>query len=283
MTTLQQPPVSWWSKGLGHSLGRIVMAALCTIVPLALTLGVVGATLPKPLRVAWPQLLAALLCALGYCFYVRRFERRPVAELAAPGAAREVASGLALGAALCLATVGVLGALGVYRIEGLNAWTAMLHSAPEMVLVAVFEEILVRAILFRIAEQAWGSRNALIASSVFFVLAHLPGDGINLLGTTVTAVAGVSLAAAYMVTRRLWLAIGMHFAWNFLFDGVFSVAVSGHVAKGWIQGSLVGPTWLSGGNYGVEASVVALLAWGLASAALLRLARGRGRFLASQR
>ena len=283
MTTLQHPPASRWSKALGHPLSRIVLAALCTIVPLALTLGVVDATLPKPWRVAWPQLLAALLCALGYGFYVRRFERRPVVELAAPGALREIASGLALGAGLCLATVGALGALGVYRIEGVNAWTAMLRSAPEMVLVSVFEEILVRAILFRIAEQAWGSRNALIASTVFFALAHLPGEGINLLGVAVTAVAGVGFAAAYMVTRRLWLAIGLHFAWNFLFDGVFSVVVSGHAAKGWIQGSLVGPTWLSGGNYGVEASVVALLAWGLASAALLWAARRRGQFRSDQR
>ena len=108
MTTLQHSPVSRWSKGLGHPLSRIVMAALCTIAPLALTLGVVDATLPRPWRVAWPQLLVALLRALGYAFYVRRFECRRVAEFAAPGAVREVASGLALGAVLCLSTVGAL-------------------------------------------------------------------------------------------------------------------------------------------------------------------------------
>ncbi|MBC7483523.1 MAG: hypothetical protein H7337_16870 [Rhizobacter sp.] len=59
--------------------------------------------------------------------------------------------------------------------------------------------------------------------------------------------------------------------------------ISGHAARGWTQGSLVGPSWLSGGNYGVEASVVALLAWGVASAALLRLACRRGQFSSSQR
>jgi hypothetical protein len=97
------------------------------------------------------------------------------------------------------------------------------------------------------------------------------------------ALAAVGLTAAYMVARRFWLVIGLHFAWYFLFDGVFSVAVSGHAAKGWIQGSLVGPTWSSGGRYGVEASVVARLAWGLASAALLRVARRRGQCLRGQR
>lgn len=86
------------------------------------------------------------------------------------------------------------------------------------------------------------------ASTRFFVLAHLPGEDINLLGIAVAAVAAAGLAAACMVTRRLWLAIGLHFTWNFLFDGVFSVVVSGHAAKGWIQGWLIGPTWLSVGT-----------------------------------
>ena len=40
------------------------------------------------------------------------------------------------------------------------------------------------------------------------------------------------LAAAYMLTRRLWLCIGIHFAWNFTQGGIFSAAVSGGATKG---------------------------------------------------
>ena len=70
--------------------------------------------------------------------------------------------------------------------------------------------------------------------------------------------AGVLLAAAFMLTRRLWLCIGAHIAWNFTQGGVFSVAVSGGQSKGFFQSRMVGPEWLTGGAFGAEASVVAL-------------------------
>jgi hypothetical protein len=69
----------------------------------------------------------------------------------------------------------------------------------------------------------------------------------------------VLLAAAYAFTRRLWLPIGIHFAWNFTQGGVFGVAVSGNDIPGLLQGRLSGPVWLSGGAFGAEASVVAVV------------------------
>jgi len=67
------------------------------------------------------------------------------------------------------------------------------------------------------------------------------------------------LAAAYMLTRRLWLCIGIHFAWNFTQGGIFSAAVSGGAARGLLQAKLVGAQWLTGGAFGVEASAVAVV------------------------
>lgn len=139
--------------------------------------------------------------------------------------------------------------------------------------------LLIRGVIFRIAEQAWGSRRALVLSTGIFVAAHLPGE-ISLLGVLVTAAASLAFTAAFQVSRRLWWPIGMNFAWNYLFSAVFSVPVSGHEAKGWLHGSLDGPEWLSGGAYGVEASAMALLVWAVAGALLLRQAHTRGRFKA---
>ena len=147
-----------------------------------------------------------------------------------------------------------------------------------MMLVSVLEELLIRGVIFRIAEQAWGSRRALVGSTVLFVVAHLPGE-ISLMGVLVTATASLAFTAAYQLSRRLWLPMGMHFAWNYLFSAVFSVPVSGHEAEGWLHGSMSGPEWLSGGAYGVEASAVALLVWTVAAALLLRRADARGQFM----
>jgi CAAX protease family protein len=87
--------------------------------------------------------------------------------------------------------------------------------------------------------------------------------------TAIAIEAGVLLAAAYVLTRRLWLVMGIHFAWNFTQGGIFGVAVSGGHASGLLASALSGPTVISGGELGAEASVFAVaicLAAGLVSA-----------------
>ncbi len=268
-----------WRRVLRHPVARMLAASLAMFLALALSFALMESLLPKDNLVAWPNLVAALACALGYWAYVNRVERREVTELSGSGALAEWACGAGLGLMLGLLTLAPLWGLGVYRIEGVGDGFQLIKQMPEMLLVSVFEELLIRGVIFRIAEQAWGSRRALVLSTVIFVAAHLPGE-ISLLGVLVTAAASLAFTAAYQVSRRLWWPIGMHFAWNYLFSAVFSVPVSGHEAKGWLHGSLDGPEWLSGGAYGVEASAMALLVWAVAGALLLRQAHTRGRFKA---
>ena len=268
-----------WRRVLQHPLARMLAASLAMFLALALSFALTEAVLPKDTRVAWPNLVAALACAVGYWVYANRVERREVTELSSQGALAEWTRGAGLGVLLGLLTLAPLWGLGVYRIDGWGDTFPLLKQMPEMVLVSVFEELLIRGVVFRIAEQAWGSRRALVLSTLLFVAAHLPGE-ISLMGVLVTAAASIAFTAAYQLSRRLWLPIGMHFAWNYLFSAVFSVPVSGHQAKGWLHGSMSGPDWLSGGAYGVEASAMALLVWAVAAALLLRRAYARGRFKA---
>ena len=148
----------------------------------------------------------------------------------------------------------------------------MFASVPGFILTGVLEETLVRGIVFRILEKSLGSWLALGISAALFGLLHLLNPGATLLNAAAIAIeAGVLLAAAYMLTRRLWLCIGTHIAWNFTQGGIFSVAVSGGASKGLLQSRMIGPDWLTGGTFGAEASVVALgvcLAAGIALAVL---------------
>ena len=88
------------------------------------------------------------------------------------------------------------------------------------------------------------------------------------------------LAAAYVLTRRLWLPIGIHAGWNFTQGGIFGVSVSGHPSGGLLDGTLTGPEWLSGGDFGAEASIVAVVLGIALGTILLRMAWRRGRFIA---
>ena len=221
------------------------------------------------------------LAFLGaYLVYVRLVEWRPVTELSPRKAPGELGAGILLGAGLFTATIGSIGLAGFYEVTGVNGARA---AAPWFVLSlgsACAEEILIRGVIFRITEEGLGTWNALVISSPLFGMAHVANPHATVLsGLAIALEAGVLLAAAYVLTRRLWLPIGLHFAWNFVQGGIFGVAVSGYRFGGILRARLSGPEILSGGPFGAEASIFAVVFCLAAGACLLLKARRMGRFI----
>jgi membrane protease YdiL (CAAX protease family) len=265
---------------LAMPLIRLLIAIAAVILPVALFMALAQQIPDKSLRQMWPHLVAAALCAGAYSLYVRKVERREVAELSRHGAGKELALGAALGSAMFLLALSAIAAADAFRVTGAAPMTVLIKPLAEVALVALFEEILFRGIFFRIVEQSLGSWIALALTGLVFAATHMPNAHSTLLAMAITALAGVMFAAAYMVTRRLWLAIGIHFAWNYLGEAVFSIPVSGHPAKGYLQGQLSGPDWLSGGAYGIEGSAAALVVVAAAAVWMLIVAARRGHFVA---
>jgi uncharacterized protein len=275
------PPVpGWGARLLRLPLIRIVLALLFIAIPFAMV------AIPFNLFVTdrWLRRLGALLLTaiifIAYSSYVKIIEQRSCSELSKPRAVRELAAGMLLGALLLSLTVGVLAVLGVYQVTGSNGWAPVIATVPAFILAAVLEEVVMRGVVFRILEQWLGSWIALACSAALFGLLHLLNPGATLLNAgAVMLEAGVMLAAAYMLTRRLWLCIGIHFAWNFTQGGIFSAAVSGGATTGLLQARFVGPQWLTGGAFGAEASVVAVVLCSAAGVLLLMAASRRGKVI----
>ena len=196
-----------------------------------------------------------------YRAYAIFIEQRSVSELALPGMGREFGISLLVGAGLYAACELVLMALGFYRINGLNPLSFMIPAIAMALSSGVFEELLFRGVLFRSVETWFGSWAALVVSSLVFGLSHLINPEATMEGALFIAVeAGILLAGAYMLTRRLWLSIGFHIAWNYTQSAIFSSIVSGNEAEqGLIRSTVNGPDFLTGGNFGVESSVLSLL------------------------
>jgi membrane protease YdiL (CAAX protease family) len=262
------------SRLMANPLVRIVLGIVLTFAAVPLTMIIASQLVAKPYRIVWPQLLAAVLVWFGYRFYVRRIEKRQPTELATPGMARELGTGLLLGAGLVALTFAVLAALGAYRFDGVNALSIMmLVPLAELVLVGMAEEMMFRGVIFGVTERSLGSKPAIVISALVFSLAHLPNDGVSVLAIAVIAAYGVMQAALYMKTRRLWACIGTHIAWNYCVSQVFSSTVSGHAATdGVLRGELAGNAMLTGGVFGVEASLIVLLLIAAAAAFWLRRA-----------
>jgi CAAX protease family protein len=283
MPTIPDPAPPAMRRGarlLRNPFMRIVLALLSIAVPFAIVATPFNLFVTDRFLRALGALLLTAVVLGAYCFYVRWVERRVVIELSLKQAIPEIATGLAAGALLFAVTIGILAAIGVYRVTGSNGWQPMVAGIAGFILFGVLEEVIMRGILFRIVEQTLGSWIALGISAAVFGALHLLNPGATSLDAAAISVeGGVLLAAAYMLTRRLWLCIGMHIAWNFTQGGIFSVAVSGGANKGLLQAKMVGPVWLTGGSFGAEASVVAWAICAAAGIALLVLAAKKARIV----
>lgn len=103
---------------------------------------------------------------------------------------------------------------------------------------------------------SWG----VVLSSLIFGLAHLSNPNAGAVWQVASGIllAGLFLSFAYVRTRDLWLAIGLHIGWNFFEGVVFGFPVSGLEIYRLLRVTVAGPELWTGGAFGPEAGLVVL-------------------------
>jgi membrane protease YdiL (CAAX protease family) len=270
------------------------LAALMLIVFIAVNSVVIliGATIhhtsvsdPKllpPIYRAAALLLATAAVFASYVAAVRLGEARRPSELAPRALLPELAIGLAVGATVMIATGAILWATGwgSFHWQPVSAITRALSGSIQS---GVVEEIVFRLIILRLIWRAAGPWWALAVSAALFGGLHLGNPNATVFAAVCIAFeAGIMLAAFYILTGRLWMSIGVHAGWNFTQGWLLGAAVSGG-GGGLAGGPLVHtPTAgvseiLSGGAFGPEASLPALMLCTAVGAGVLWVAWKRGR------
>lgn len=209
--------------------------------------------------------LTLVVFAAGLWLFERKRPRD--AGLGLAGSVLQTARGFLIGALLLTTVTGVLALAGSYQLVGWAEIPAGSNRAAlfgRMVIlffaVAIFEEVSIRGILFRQLEQAIGTWLAIVASALFFGFGHRGNPGATWVSSVAIAIeAGGLLAAAYVATRSLWLPIGLHWAWN-LFEGpVWGSPVSGVGLPVLANARFPGPRLMTGGAFGPEAGLPAMV------------------------
>ena len=257
---------------------RVLVLGVVLLVLMGLSDDVMKSYAADPVKAAAHVIALAIAGIALYSAHAHFVEGRSVSELGTQGMGRQLGIGLLVGAGLYAVSELALMALGYYRIEGLNPWSFLIPAIAMAVSSGVFEELLFRGVLFFSVERWLGSWVALVVSSLVFGLTHLANPQATLEGALFIAVeAGILLGAAVMLTRRLWLGMGFHMAWNYTQQAVFSSIVSGNdAAPGWIRSTVQGPDYLTGGKFGLESSVLALVLCTTTGIVMLVLAHRRG-------
>jgi uncharacterized protein len=225
-----------------------------------------------------------LTAVTGYWAFVHWHEKREATELHLRPI--QLMLGGASGAALVALPMAVLFALGVYEaVLFRDASSALLGVAALIGIAAILEELTYRCLLFRVVEQAWGTKVALAVQAVVFALVHLENveqGGIRDVVTMLIAVtlAGLLWAAVFVLTRNLWAAAANHAAWNFtiLLAGVPLSGIEDWRKLAPLESRFAGPDWLTGGMFGPESSLLVIASTTVAVVLLLRAARRRGAF-----
>lgn len=173
--------------------------------------------------------------------------------------------GLIIGAALMCLPVLMLSIFGYVHWE-INAflfstiWTGF----SILLLPAIAEELLFRGFLFQRLIQAFGNWPAQIIVASLFLLTHINNPNMTGILKTLAClnifVASLMFGIAYIKTASLAMPLGLHFMANFMQGTVLGFGVSGdkdpsifipvfHTNT---------PIWLSGGDFGIEASILGL-------------------------
>jgi membrane protease YdiL (CAAX protease family) len=214
-------------------------------------------------------LVLAVLCAWLCGRFLEGLPFRALGASLTKNWAKDLFSGLALGAVSCLLAVLIACIFGGMRLEfnhaasgaaifetlGISFLIFFIGSAAEE---AYFRGYILQT--FARADLAW---LAIAFTAVFFSYGHFNNPNVSFFAKLNTAIAGVWFGVAYLKTRNLWFPFGIHFAWNWLQGAILGIPVSGITeltpAPLFLEPEK-GADFFTGGNYGIEGGLACTIA-----------------------
>ena len=156
-------------------------------------------------------------------------------------------------------------------LGGLGLWLVV------FLIVGWQEELLSRGYHLQTLESGLNLFWAVLISSSVFGLLHMFNPGATLVSTIGLLLAGLFLALPYILTRQLWLSIGLHIGWNFFEGVVFGFPVSGLSTYHLLRQTASGPEIWTGGVFGPEAGLIVIPALMLGSILVILYTRSWSR------
>ena len=252
--------------------------AVVLILPAAL---VAGGASPTTARGVAVELYTGVAVAVALWLVGHFWERRSLDQIGLrPAGTWQVLLGFAIGAAVAGGAVGLLVLSGSYSVVG----PGDLQGSPANLLLllgfelgsAALQAILFFGIVFRILLEWVGPWPATTLSVILFGLLHLTAPGTTLYSAVVVGLSGGGLlAVSYIVTRAVWLPLGILWGLNFLFADILGAIPNSHHRL--FEARLSGSDLLTGGAAGAEGGAATLVAAAVALAGIVLWTRFHSR------
>ena len=258
-----------------------LLASVALVIPLGAAASWLGGDQPAAATFSWAGswswVAADLALILAGLFLLKFVDRRPIRMLGigfGRGWLRELFVGVAGGLVLTSLLVLVLAGMGAVSLQVVPEIGASLAALPLFLFIftvaAALEELLFRGYLLQALAE--GSRRwiAAIVLCVPFTWAHADNPDLTMVGVSNIFLAGVILVILYFQTRRLWLPIGFHLSWNLAQSWFWGFDVSGIAIRDQLFAvTTTGPDFVTGGEFGLEGSILSTVAFVLIIAWLM--------------
>lgn len=228
------------------------------------------------------QAILAFLLLFGYAvmgFWLNR-QKRPISEQGLPrreGWRNEIALGLATGwglAVVCILPTALIGGIAISISSDASSWKWLIADAVFFAFLTLVEEVAFRGYGFQRFVRAVGPIGASLGFAAYYAIVQSLVPGSSRSTFCVSLAVALLLSAAYLRTRALWVSWGLNFAWKASRALLFGLAVTGVNSNSpVIQGDPMGPFWVTGGGYGLEASWITCILILLAFPVLFRLTK----------
>ncbi|MBZ0186909.1 MAG: CPBP family intramembrane metalloprotease [Candidatus Obscuribacterales bacterium] len=281
----RDPVLNLERKSIYWSLSRLVLFVglflLCsrTLVDLCSVSGLNPGSFADPVSSFYELLLLA--CAIVIiCLLSKRFDRQILTDigLRSDKVLPNLVVGFVIGGFLVSAIIGGVFLLGGYQVSGLSLIDNLISVLVFFLIVGIFEEVVFRGYLFGLFEKSIGTVGGVVVASLLFGFAHMLNsvEGLGFWDQVLACLilsfeSGLPLNIAFVLTRNLWLPIGIHWAWNFFEGPVYGAYVSGHgLEQSIVDSTLKGGFVLGGGPFGPESSLSGIVAGLLCAYAISR-------------
>jgi uncharacterized protein len=158
---------------------------------------------------------------------------------------------------------GLLLAAGFLRAEPAASGSSLATGAGFALLLfpaALWEELAMRGYFLSVLRDTLNAPAALALTSTLFGALHMQQAGATAMSTLAVTLAGFFLGTIRLATGSLYAALSAHLAWNLMLAAVLHTPLSGiGLAAPDYRVLDDGPDWLTGGSWGPEGGLAAML------------------------
>jgi membrane protease YdiL (CAAX protease family) len=226
---------------------------------------------PSPLTAVLRPVLTIAVISLLVCLYIRKILKLPLQDfrIRKPKSAilwGIVAFGLplAVSAFFIFLTPGRFSASGFDTAENTRIILGAVFSS--CLTAGITEELVFRGLIMRVLEIRWGKTVAIAAPSVLFGLLHIMNMGDpNVVDILILAAAGSAVGVMFsMITLQRgssWASAIVHGVWNLIIIGGI-LGIGAEPSPAIFNYALISKsTLLTGGQFGIEASLPAIIGY----------------------